>query len=74
MIRSGPNQPAQQGIRSPLFRFPSGENRGGRVPPTPPTSRLPPQEGFQNAPLKSPLRDPPPGPGRRVSKNIWRIN
>jgi hypothetical protein len=47
------------------------ESRGGRVPPTPRTLpasklrwhasmlRLPPQEEFQSAPLKSPLRDPP---------------
>ena len=48
--RTGISFSRQQGIRSPLFRFPSGENRGGRVPPTPPTARLPPQEGFQNAP------------------------
>jgi hypothetical protein len=68
MIRADRISLRQQGIRSPLFRFPSGENRGGRVPPTPPTSRLPPQEGFQNAPLKSPLRDPPLGPGRRLSE------
>ena len=39
----------QQGIRSPLSRFPSGESRGGRVPPTPQKARLPPQEG--SAPL-----------------------
>ena len=50
---------------------PPGKSRGGRVPPTPRTlpagkprrqasmRRLPPQEGFQSAPLKSPLRDPP---------------
>ena len=63
---------AAHGIGSPLSRFPSGESRGGRVPPTPRTLpaskqrwhasmlRLPPQEGFQTAPLKSPLRIPLP--------------
>ena len=29
----------------PLSRFPKGESRGGRVPPTPQKRRLPPQEG-----------------------------
>jgi len=55
----------------PLSRFPKGKAGAGMVPPTPghvscqPTAlsrsvhRLPPQEGFQSAPLKSPLRDPP---------------
>jgi len=63
----------QQGIGSPLSRFPSGEKPGRAGSPTPRTlaasqlrwhpsmPRLPPQEGFQNAPLKSPLRDPPAG-------------
>jgi hypothetical protein len=32
---SGRNSLRQQGIESPLSRFPSGESRGGRVPPTP---------------------------------------
>src|ERR1700722_16920923 len=65
-------QPAAQGIGSPLSRFPSGESRGGRVPPTPRTLpasqprrhaswlRLPPQEGFQNAPLNPPCAIPLP--------------
>jgi len=61
----------QQGSGTPPFPFPPpGESRGGRVPPTPghvscqpkalsrSVRRLPPQEGFQNAPLKSPLRIP----------------
>ena len=39
----------------PLSRFPQGASRGGRVPPTPQNRRLPPQEGSQSAPLKSPL-------------------
>lgn len=55
----------------PLFPFPQGKAGAGMVPPTPRTMiaskkrwqsslpPLPPQEGFQNAPLKSPLRDPP---------------
>jgi hypothetical protein len=55
---------------------PPGKSRGGRVPPTPRTLpasqqrwqpsmlRLPPQEGFQNASLQSPLRDPPACHGR----------
>jgi hypothetical protein len=43
----------------PLSRSPQGEAGAGTVPPTAQTTRLPPQEGFQNAPLKSPLRDPP---------------
>ena len=64
----------QQGILSPLSRFPlRGQAGAGQVPPTPrhvsrqqtalarSVRRLPPQEGFQNAPLKSPLRDPPAG-------------
>ena len=38
-------QPAAQGPWIPLSRFPSGESRGGRVPPTPQPTRLPPQEG-----------------------------
>jgi hypothetical protein len=54
----------------PVSRFPR-ESRAGMLPPTPRTliaskkrlqsslPRLPPQEGFQNAPLKSPLRDSP---------------
>jgi hypothetical protein len=57
----------------PPSRFPPGKAGAGMVPPTPghvscqPTAlsrsvhRLPPQEGFQSAPLKSPLRDPPYG-------------
>ena len=65
----------QQGgdrLERPLSRFPlRGQAGAGRVPPTPrhvprqpttlarPVRRLPPQEGFQSAPLKSPLRDPP---------------
>jgi hypothetical protein len=62
----------QQGILSlPFSRFPSGESRGGRVPPTPRTLpaskkrwhasmlRLPPQEGFQNAPAEIPLARSP---------------
>src|SRR5215471_12274252 len=61
----------QQGSGTPPFPFPPpGESRGGRVPPTPghvscqqttlsrSVRRLPPQEGFQSAPLKSPLRIP----------------
>jgi len=76
MTRHEPNQPAAaRNLISPLSRFPSGESRGGRVPPTPRTlaaskprrlpsmPQLPPQEGFQSAPLKSPLRDPPAGHG-----------
>lgn len=39
----------------PPFPFPPGASRGGRVPPTPPERRLPPQEGFQTAPLQSAL-------------------
>jgi hypothetical protein len=36
--------------------------------------RLPPQEGFQNAPLKSPLRDPPACHWTaRLSKSIAHI-
>jgi len=66
------NQPAAAGNWIPPFPVsPPGKSRGGRVPPTPRTLpagkrrrqasmlRLPPQEGFQSAPLKSPLRDPP---------------
>src|SRR3954452_12671149 len=34
-----------EGIFTPLSRFPKGERRGGRVPPTPQKRRLPPQEG-----------------------------
>ena len=45
----------------PLSRFPQGKAGAGTVPPTAQTTRLPPQEGFQSAPLKSPLRDPPAG-------------
>lgn len=41
---------------SPLFPFPQGESRGGRVPPTPHKARLPPQEGCR--PLVDPLRAP----------------
>ena len=52
----------QQGILSPLSRFPQGKVGAGLVPPTAQTTRLPPQEGFQSTPLKSPLRDPPGGP------------
>ena len=37
----------QQGIRSPLSRFPSGENRGGRVPPTPPKRGSPRKRDFK---------------------------
>ena len=52
---------------NPPFPFPPGESRGGVVPPTPlhvprqpkplarPMLRLPPQEGFQGAPLNPPL-------------------
>src|SRR2546423_883137 len=67
----------------PLFPFPPpGEGGGGRVPPTPRTlparqkrwqatmQRLPPQGGFQNAPLKSPLRDPPSCCLRRLPCSI----
>jgi hypothetical protein len=41
------NSRRQQGRESfdPLSRFPKGESRGGRVPPTPQKRRLPPQEG-----------------------------
>ena len=46
----------------PPFPFPQGKARSGTVPPTAQTTRLPPQEGFQSTPLKSPLRDPPAGP------------
>jgi hypothetical protein len=58
----------------PLSRFPQGKAGAGMVPPTPRTlrasqnrwpasmQRLPPQEGFQSAPLKPPLRDPPGWP------------
>jgi len=35
-----------------LSRFPQGKAGAGTVPP---------QEGFQGAPLESPLRDPPTG-------------
>jgi len=58
----------QRGSASPPFPFPPpGASRGGRVPPTPRTPRLPPQEGFQTAPLKSPLRIPQlPASARRV--------
>ena len=61
---------------NPPFPFPPGESRGGVVPPTPlhvprqpkplarPMLRLPPQEGFQGAPLNPPLRDPPAWPQR----------
>jgi hypothetical protein len=42
----------------PPFPFPPRASRGGRVPPTGQTAPLPPQEGFQIAPLKSPLRIP----------------
>jgi hypothetical protein len=73
MIQGRPNQPAA--ARNPIspFPFPPGASRGGLVPPTSRTLpasklrwqasmlRLPPQEGFQSAPLKSPLRDPPAG-------------
>jgi len=45
----------------PPFPFPQGKARSGTVPPTAQTTRLPPQEGFQSTPLKSPLRDPPGG-------------
>ena len=45
----------------PLSRFPQGKAGAGPVPPTAQTTRLPPQEGFQSTPLKSPLRDPPGG-------------
>ena len=38
-----------------LSRFPSGESRGGLVPPTPHKARLPPQEGCR------PLVNPPHG-------------
>jgi hypothetical protein len=42
------------------FPFPPGASRGGESSPhADNTGRLPPQEGFQNAPLKTPLRDPP---------------
>ena len=54
----------QQGILSPLSRFPQGKAGAGPVPPTAQTTRLPPQEGFQSTPLKSPLRDPPGGASR----------
>jgi hypothetical protein len=43
----------------PHSRFPQGKAGAGTVPPTAQTTHLPPQEGFQSAPLKSPLRDPP---------------
>ena len=56
----------QQGILSPLSRFPQGKVGAGLVPPTAQTTRLPPQEGFQSTPLKSPLRDPPGGPHART--------
>ena len=36
---------SKEGISTPLSRFPKGESRGGRVPPTPQKRRLPPQEG-----------------------------
>ena len=60
----------------PPFPFPPGASRGGAGPPTRRTLRasqnrwhasmqpLPPQEGFQTAPLKPPLRDPPEGLSR----------
>src|ERR1700743_3552191 len=38
-----------------LSRFPSGESRGGRVPPTPHKARLPPQEGCR-PPVNPPHR------------------
>ena len=55
----------------PLSRFPQGKAWAGKVPPTPrmlraspprwhaSMQRLPPQEGFQSALLKPPLRYPP---------------
>ena len=53
------NSLRQQGRKIPLSRFPQGQAGAGRVPPTAQKARLPPQEGFQSAPLKSPLRHPP---------------
>jgi hypothetical protein len=60
----------------PPFPFPQGQAGAGMVPPTRRTLRasqtrwhasmqpLPPQEEFQTAPLKPPLRDPPEGLSR----------
>ena len=79
MTGRGPNQPAA--ARNPISPFPfplRGKAGAGGFPPRRalPASkprwhasmpRLPPQEGFQTAPLKSPLRDPPASP-RPASK------
>ena len=74
MIQGRQNQPAA--ARNPISPFPfplRGKAGAGGFPPTPrklaasklrwhpSTPRLPPQEGFQTALLKSPLRDPPAG-------------
>ena len=46
----------------PLSRFPQGQAGAGGFPPRRGAlPRLPPQEGFQNASLKPPLRIPPVG-------------
>lgn len=56
-----PNSLRRKEVGRPLSRFPlRGKGRGGRVPPTPQTARLPPQEGF--APLCIP-RPAPDGSG-----------
>ena len=64
------NQPAAARMENAPFPVSPSGGKPGRVPPTPghvscqpktlsrSVRRLPPQEGFQSAPLKSPLRIP----------------
>src|ERR1700677_1516384 len=51
--RKGSNQPAAARRLVPLSRFPSGESRGGRGPPTQPKTAAPPTRGLR------PLVNPP---------------
>ena len=69
-----PRSCANRAARKPFSRFPQGQAGAEKVPPTPATpARPPPQEGFQNAPLKTPLRDPPGAhPGESVQSKTMR--
>jgi len=60
---------------TPPFPFPPpGANRGGAGSPHAAKSgRLPPQEGFQNAPLKPPLWIPPPLAGGMHPNGVYGI-
>jgi hypothetical protein len=79
-IRYDTKKPAAARNFIPLSRFPRGKAGAGMVAPTPRTlraspnrwhaslQRLPPQEGFQSAPLNPPLRHPPTIPRSRMAR------